>query len=213
MAAWYPRELGSVFVISNAAGYPSGAAAIKAMHASGRIDGRSASRLLCFCFNGGPAFFAGAAGTAVFGSARTGITVWLSVFAANILTAAFVCRVFPIEAKSAADSPSGQDSLLTESVNAAGRALFNICGTILLFSTFLTLVRLGCARAGSDSGIVRTLSCFLEISEIAEMKGSPARLMPLICAAGAFGGVCVLLQVKAIVGSSFSLLPFLAART
>jgi hypothetical protein len=207
-----PKELGSVFLISNVAGYPAGAAAIKSMRASGRLDEKSASRLLCFCFNGGPAFFAGAVGTAVFGSAKAGLAVWLAVLAANILTATFICRLFPVKVTGADDAPAPQEDLLTGSVTAAGKALFNICGTIMLFSTFLTLMKLGCAKLGVSGSVVGTLSAFMEISEAAEMTGSPAQLLPVICAAGAFGGVCVLLQVKAIVGSSFPLLPFAAAR-
>lgn len=209
-----PDDLGAVFLISNAAGYPTGAAAITALHASGRLGGADASRLLCFCCNGGPAFFAGAVGAAVFGSARTGLVVWLTVLAANILTGAVLCRIFPIKLKAPAaessDVPAG--SLLTEGVAAAGRSMAGICGMILLFSTFLTLAREYLSRLGLGEGVERALAAFLEVSELSALRGSFVRLFPVVCAAGAFGGVCVILQISAIVGGRFSLLPFVCAR-
>lgn len=207
-----PDDLGAVFLLSNAAGYPTGAAAITALTASGRLDGVSASRLMCFCCNGGPAFFAGAVGTAVFGSARAGLAVWLTVLAANIFTGAVLCRIFPIKLKAPAAETASAGDLLTEGVSAAVRAMAGICGMILFFSTILTLARGYLSRLGLGEGAARVLAAFLEVSELSALKGSTGRLFPLVCAAGAFGGACVILQIKSVVGGRFPLLPFVGAR-
>ncbi|MCR5121372.1 MAG: hypothetical protein K6B74_03015, partial [Ruminococcus sp.] len=101
-------------------------------------------------------------------------------------------------------SPDG--NLLTESVSAAGRALFKVCGMIMLFSTFLTLINHYLGRFGLKTSV---FAPFLEISELGE---SASAGLPAVCAAGALGGACVLLQIKAIVGSAFPLLPFVVTR-
>ena len=51
-------------------GYPLGAAYIAGLRESGAVGGEEAGHLLAFCNNSGPAFFLGALGTGVFGSAR-----------------------------------------------------------------------------------------------------------------------------------------------
>ena len=210
-----PRELGATFFIANIAGYPTGAAAVTALYDEGTLDRRSASRLLCTCYNGGPAFFAGVVGTAVFGSERTGLLVYLSIIAANILCAAVMYRVFPVKAPNPVRRKNVRCDLLTESTASAGSALFKACGMMLLFGAFLPVAReCGLERLlgglGENGAVVA--ESFLEISRLSDIVGRPYRLLPLISAAGAFGGVCVMLQVKAIVGGRFSLLPFAAAR-
>jgi spore maturation protein SpmB len=196
-----PEELCPVLVLSNVAGYPAGASVIRTMCESGRLDSGDASRLMCFCFNAGPAFLVGVLGQ------RRGLAVWLIIFAVNILAAAVICRVRPLKASAKAEnvcSPGGD--LLTGSVSAAGRALFKVCGMIMLFSTFLTLINCCLGRFGLKIGV------FAPILEISELGESASAGLWSVCAAGAFGGVCVLLQIKAIIGSAFSLMPFFAAR-
>ena len=196
-----PEEQGAVFLLANAAGYPAGAALIASMRGRG-LDRRSAEGLMCFCCNGGFAFFAG-----VTGSARGGLMVWLIVLAANLLTAAVVCRLRPIAPPPPGEGSCGLSRLLPDSVAAAGRALFRACTMILFFAAALSLMRLGCERAG----VGRLLDVAAPFAEVTELSGSGAAF-PLVCAAGAFGGACVHLQIKAIAGESFSVLPFLAAR-
>ena len=214
-----PARFGAVFLISNFAGYPTGAAAVAALYDKGALDRKSAARLLCACCNGGPAFFTGVIGVAVFGSKRTGLLIYLSVIAANLIFAAVMYRLFPVTVHEPPHAdPSergGRGALLTESVTAAGEALLKACGMMLLFAALLSAGK-GCLPARfpdimSGNGTVVTES-YLEISRLADISGRPYRLLPVICGAAAFGGVCVILQIAAIVGGRFSVKPFIAAR-
>ncbi|MFA9382095.1 MAG: hypothetical protein ACERKO_13650, partial [Acetanaerobacterium sp.] len=51
-----PAFTGSVFLLSLVGGYPVGARMIAQLYREGRISGHTASRMLLFCVNAGPAF-------------------------------------------------------------------------------------------------------------------------------------------------------------
>lgn len=203
-----PLRCGAVFMISNTGGYPLGAAMISSMYDKGGIDRRSAARLLCVCYNGGPAFFSGAVGLAVFGSAAAGMAVYLSVLLSNCIFCAVFSRIFPVKIASDAGRVNFSGEMLTESVCAAGKSLAVICGMILLFSAVTPLA--GSFIPPCNTGAL--ISSLLEISNLSELTGTPYRLLPYVSAAGALGGLCVIMQVSTIVGRRFSLLPFAAAR-
>lgn len=203
-----PVNCGGVFVVSNIGGYPLGASMISSMYDSGGLDKRSASRLLCVCYNGGPAFFSGALGLAVYGSVRAGLVVYLSILLANAVFCAVFMRLFPVRLERSARRVSFGGEMLPESVSAAGKSLLMICGMILLFSALTPL-------AGAiipDGNIGSLVSSLLEISNLSSLTGSPYRLLPYTAAAGALGGACVMMQVCTLVGRRFSCLPFAAAR-
>lgn len=207
-----PVSCGAVFAISNVGGYPLGAAMISSMYDRGELDKRSASRLICCCYNGGPAFFSGAVGLAVFGSVRAGMLVYLSIAAANCLFCAVFSRIFPVKLDRSQQGVHFSTGMLSDSVSAAGKSLTLICGMILAFSALTALLE---ALAGGlmPSGNYGVLAdSLLEISNLSELSGRPYRLLPYVAAAGALGGACVLMQVYTLIGGRFPLLPFAAAR-
>ena len=208
-----PYELTFVFLMSNLAGYPIGASMLSELADSGSIDKKSASRLLCSCFNGGPAFFCSVVGAAVFGSVRTGIIVYLSIFAANFLLAAVLNRVFPIKYSGKEKKFCFRSEMLFDSVAEAGESLFKICGMILIFQTFLTLLRNMLLDNFFASQNIKALTfSFAEITNLSELQGQPFRFLPIVTAAGAFGGICIIMQIKSVVRNRFFWLPFICAR-
>lgn len=211
--AGLPKEYGALFLISNIAGYPVGASMICRMYDRKTLDKRDAERLLCTCYGAGPAFFCSAVGVTVFGSQRTGMLIFLSCAAANIIVSAVVFRIFPIRRTEQTVNRTFSAEMLPESVSAAGRGLFGICSMILFFQMIMTLVSPLTEHIPVTDNTRRTMLAFIEISSLTSLTGTPYRMLPLIAAAGAFGGVCVLMQVYVIVGGRFSLKPFLTART
>ncbi len=207
-----PADAGAVFVISNCAGYPVGASMICGMLDSGALDRMSASRLMCTCFGAGPAFFSSAVGIAVFGSARVGMMLFVSVVCANVMVSAVLFRVFPVSVGRTESEQRFSAEMLPVSVTSAGRGLFGICSMILFFQAVMTLISPLTALLPVRESTRQSLMSFLEISALSSVKGTPFRLLPLMAAAGAFGGVCVMMQVFVIVGGRFSLKPFAAAR-
>ncbi len=207
-----PKSAGAVFLISNTAGFPVGASMISAMFDNGNIDKKSASRLICTCYGGGPAFFCSAVGLAVFGSAKIGMMIFLSGILANMILSVVVFRLFPVELKDSRTKQHFSADMLPDSVSSAGRSLFRICGMILFFQAVMSLLSPIFARLALTDSTRQAVMAFMEISALSGVEGTPYRLLPLMAAAGAFGGVCVVMQTAVIVGGRFSLRPFLAAR-
>ena len=66
-------------------GYPVGARTAAELVRRGELSPAEGARLLTFCNNAGPAFAIGVAGVSVFGSARTGVWLYLLHCAAALL--------------------------------------------------------------------------------------------------------------------------------
>lgn len=61
-----PPEAGSALLMSMTGGYPVGARTIAQLLEQGRIQPRTARRMLCFCINAGPAFVVSTVGAALY---------------------------------------------------------------------------------------------------------------------------------------------------
>lgn len=206
-----PQELFSIFLISNIAGYPIGARLLSELIDEGRINRSSAQFMLCCCFGAGPSFLSSVIGLSLYGSVRIGLIVFLSCFLSNLIIAFVVCRLFRPEVSKDRVKISFKPEYLTDCVISAGRSLFLVCAMIIFFSAFTCVLRqTGFFELfGSKRDIIASL---FEITDITILKRPPLYLLPYICAICSFGGICVLLQVYAMVGQRFSFLPFLLSR-
>lgn len=209
-----PVPLIFVFLMGNFAGYPVGASIITRLFDEGAIDKKSGERLLCTCYNGGPAFFCGIVGICVFSSADAGLLIYFSIVLGNFAAATVLNRLFPIKYNSDRDNGVRFDAdMLPDSAAAAGVSLFKICSMIMLFQTVLTLIgETGLSGFFSSQPYGTLTSSVLEITNITNLSGTPFWLMPLVAAAGSFGGLCVIIQVRAALGGKLSMIPFLFAR-
>ncbi len=207
-----PKELFFVFFTANTAGYPLGASMIKTLVDNGRLDKKSAARLLCCCFNGGPAFFCSAVGLTVFSSQRAGMLIYCSILISNIILAALLNRLFPIKYSASEQKAHFDAQMLDESVSAAGESMLKICAMIMLFGTFIPYADRITAMLGIKGNAACLISSVIEISNLSRLEGYPFRLLPAVSAAGSFGGICILMQLVSIIRSGFSMKPFMAAR-
>lgn len=208
-----PEQLIFVFVISNLAGYPIGASLIANLYDNKLISKESASRMLSYSYNGGPAFFCGAVGLAIFNSAKIGVMIFISIIIGNILFAFFYNRIFYIRGIEISNKINLNSSMLSESIEAAGRNLFKICLMILFFQSVVTIITEINAFGLVVQSEIRTLMfSVLEISNITSLEGLPYNLLPLITACCSFGGICIILQVYTIIKNRFSILPLIINR-
>ena len=85
-----PESYFALFLLSQFAGYPVGASMLCTLTKQGVLSKEDASRLLCVCYGGGPAFLLGLLGTV---SCRR--TCFLLIFSANLFSqsprSAFCC--------------------------------------------------------------------------------------------------------------------------
>ena len=76
----------SALILGLLGGYPVGARTVAELYGRGEIAREEAEQLLAFCNNSGPGFFLGVCGTAVFGSARAGMYLYLIHVGAALVT-------------------------------------------------------------------------------------------------------------------------------
>lgn len=138
-----PGSVAAALLLGLTGGYPLGAASLAALAEHGEINREDGSRLLPLCNNTGPAFIIGAAGSSIFGSAKTGLLLYFS----HILAAIAVGAIFSVGHRAAASvcTPVPICTLhfskaLIGAVRRALAALGNICAFVLLFSTLRALL-------------------------------------------------------------------------
>ena len=130
-----PSEAGSALLMSFIGGYPVGAKTIAALLAQGRIDERTARKMLCFCINAGPAFVIGTVGTALYSSVRVGAFLLAAHLLASVLVGFFLSTGMEEAQLDPARSlrlPLG--TALVRSVTGAAQSMLNICAFVVTFS-------------------------------------------------------------------------------
>lgn len=199
----------TAFIFGNIGGYPIGAKLLSEMSADGRITKRDAESAITFCYASGPAFAAGVAGAAIFGDIRYGLAALL----ANILANLTLYIIFLIKNKNSSSATTLQPTgfttkLMIDSVSSATSAMTGICSMIVFFSALKAIVE-------SFLPVIAHLKYFssiLEISNIASLDSQKNVTLPAVAMLLGFGGLCVQIQVIAIVNGAFSLKKFYLSR-
>ena len=209
-----PNELFFVFILGNIFGYPVGAKLLSQLVKEQKINNKTAEIMNCFCFGGGPAFFCGAVGLAIFDNSKIGMIILASSLISNTIIAIILCRVYKIHCESDSKSPHFNSDIIIDSVLTAGKAILVICITIVFCSALVEIFDTYnfFEKTSIDDNLTIVFKSFLEISVLSELNNRPYSLLPLISAVCSFGGICVLAQVKAIVGKPYSLSRFYIAR-
>ena len=212
-----PNQLFFLFLMGNISGYPIGAKLICQLLEEQKISKKSAAILICSCYGGGPAFFTGAIGMTLFGATDIGIIIFISVISANIITAMVLNRIYKINYKSEEKNISLNADNIINSIISTGKSMFIICVTIIFFAVVLAVIESkGLFEFLSSIGLTDNqcilIKSILEISNLSEIKNAGMNILPQITAVCSFGGICVLIQLKAIVGKAYSLKYFFISR-
>lgn len=182
-------KMGTLFLMSVTGGFPVGGKLISDMYGRGEVDDRSASILLSFCMNGGPAFIITAVGTGLMKSTEAGkILFSASVVSALIIGIAATRLLKPQINESLSVEKLSVTEGLISSVCGAGSSLFGICCFTVIFSTVSECI----ASLLPENGAAIVCS-LLEVT-----NGSIAASKHGIAAVGAalgWGGIAVHFQV------------------
>lgn len=212
-----PNQLFFVFLMGNISGFPIGAKLIRQLLEENKINKKTAEILICSCYGGGPAFFIGAIGMTLYGTTNVGIIIFISIVSANILTAMILNRSFKISFKTETKNITLNSDNIVNSIISAGKSMFIICVTIIFFAVVVAILESnGLFQFFSNIGFSESqctlIKSILEISNLSELKNAGFNLLPQITAICSFGGICVLMQIKAIVGKAYSLKNFFISR-
>lgn len=207
-----PRVDGNIitaFIFGNVGGYPIGAKLLAEMVDDGRLSACEAASALPFCYGCGPAFSAGIVGAAVFGDARFGIAAMCADFCAN----AMMFLWYIVTHKNRKNSVCGKfegfsTKLMIDSVNSAVSAMTGVCSMIVFFAALRAVLESVVPRIFE----VNIVPSILEISNMSALSVHDGITLPIASMLLGFGGLCVVMQVAAIVGGRFSLKMFILSR-
>ena len=153
-------------------GYPAGAAAVAELVKSGAISRSEAAKMLPWCNNTGPAFLIGAAGTAVFGSARIGIGLYLCHALASLSLALLWGRSETAAAPPSASFGGDFAVLFPACIRSAAASALSICAFVVFFSVLTALL--------SAVGLFSALSAAIALRFGTELQFSRALLTGLM---------------------------------
>lgn len=205
-----PAEGLTAVIIGLFGGYLSGAKAAQSLYSSGRITQGQARRAAMFCISPGVGFSVTALGNAMLGSREAGKIVLFSVSLSAVILGAAGGFISDKSEKSAPVLKENQSlsKAVVTGVSSSAAAMLTACAFIALFSGISAVID---KRVISESAKVIT-ACLLEITGGCAAAAGKASL-PVICAACAFGGICVHLQIFAVTEEiGIKIIPFYAIR-
>lgn len=196
------KQFCSLFLVGIIGGYHSAAKSISLLCKKGAISPQSASTLLCFCTNAGPAFLISAVGAGMFLSTSVGVILYISSVLSSFSLMAFYTP--KIKAQSETYKLKKHDNLsvcFVRSVKESCTTMSVMCAFIILFSVFITLLP---NFHASLFGLRNIIFGFLEVTSGCSAASGEISLVAILSSAAicGWGGLCVIFQIYAICGEA-----------
>ena len=200
-----PKQYSYIILLSFIGGYPVGASLVNDLCKQKAIDKKTATRLICFCVNAGPAMIVFTVGKCIYNSIVLGFILW----GCHILATMIIGAVLGFFSKGTikndyvlCKSIGCVDSLVLAIENAS-KSLIIICSFVVFFSCVINL----CYTK------IGTISLLLEVTtackEIMENKLSIYFTAFIL----GFSGLSVIFQVYSISGKSVNFIALIISRT
>ena len=190
-----PGAAGSALLLGLVGGYPIGTRTAAELHGKGLLTTDEAERLLGFCNNSNPVFLISVLGAGVFGSARTGVYLWLVHILSALLTGFFFRgRGTPrrqIPRLSPGQAPSFPAAFV-EGIRRACTNMVSVCGFVVFFYVLANPL----ARIGGPLGT--GLVGFLELFSLTPLLTADRLGFILASACAGWGGLSILCQTAAV---------------
>ncbi len=190
-----PRGSGPLFLSGLLGGYPVGAQGIELALQRGQLSPAAAERMIVFCNNAGPAFLFGMA-------ASLFPRLWMAwaLWGVQILSAVLTGMLLPGGTSEAMETKAKQPATLPGAVQASLRAMATVCAWVVLFRILLAFLErwfLWILPVPAAVGISGILELANGCCELASLEGTGQRFT--LCAGFlAFGGICVMLQIRSV---------------
>ncbi len=213
-----------IFVLSMFAGYPVGAGMISEEFERKNITKKQAELYISVCFGAGTSFIFGCVSDILFNGSSAGIIIFISTVSVNLLVLAVILIAEKKEKRTVSKQNIYFNSeMLVNSVISGGRNIFKICMMIMFFSVFTCILsgsgitefisEIISRISGTDFITVKNMTeSLLEVTNLGTLERNNYTLLPFVCSAVSFGGVCVILQIKTVINKSLSIAPFILIR-
>lgn len=185
-----PQNAGQIIFMSLIGGYPVGAKLTADALERGDITENESKRLCIFCMNAGPAFTVTALGINIYGNARAGVVIYISLCLSSVIIGVLtrflsdkksITKTNKIKQNACADD-------ITFSVWNGFEATLRICAWVILFSAFLPCITAKFGKAGIFADAIAEVTA----GSVTVSKICP---IPVVTALCGFGGFCVHCQV------------------
>ena len=188
------------FVMGLLCGYPTGAKVISDMYKSGTLSKKESERLLAFCNNSGPLFIIGTVGSFMLGKKKIGIVLYI-IHALSALITGVVISLFQKKPPSKTSNKIVAVNLLkaiTKSIEDAVKSIILVCGYVVFFGSVISVL-----ESFIDNPFLLSLAEVTTGAKMITSSGMNEKMMlSLLSASMAFGGLCVLLQVKSVIADT-----------
>lgn len=204
-----PSKYFSIVILSLIGGYPVGAKLLSDAVKRHQLDIQTANRMLCYCVNCGPAFLISAIGVQLLKNINIGIMLYLSQifasFSIGIILGAISKKNNTIPLKTGDNTPIKSQSMsvaLVNAVNDTVRSMAVICGFVVTFSALFPIITMIFQHCDNNTKVI--LQGILEVvsgsnSSLLLESNHPILLLTFFTA---FGGICVHLQICAMLKDS-----------
>ncbi len=208
----FDEKLISIFLLSLIGGYPVGIKLIRKEISENKNFHEIAAQYVPFCYCISPTFATTMLGIGLYHSIEAGLIIYFSNILSCFIIAIISCRIYRLNIslnKNLVSSPEKQSGLIN-AINESSISLFKMCTVIVFFNTVIAVLECFLTSIGGKLPIF--LKPLLEISNILSLTSLPLSSLPLISSLASFGGICVILQCKALAGNDFSFKYFYISR-
>ena len=195
----------SALILGLLGGYPVGARTVAELYGRGEIAREEAEHLLAFCNNSGPGFFLGVCGTAVFGSARAGMYLYLIHVGAALVTGVLLRRDLGLPRRKAVSrqrAPFDLAAALPAAVQGSFAAVGSVSAFVIFFMVLLRLLSLVPALAALPPLPRAALFGFVEMTNGVNALSATRAGFVLCAAIMNWGGLSVQAQTRALLAGS-----------
>lgn len=193
------EKIFSIFIMSNLAGYPTGAKLLSSLAKRNIIDNDDVKKAAPVMFSAGPAFI-----LSVSHNKTEGIIIFISVFLTNLIMLFIYGRKSSLKLyDNEITSVSVTSENFVKSIVSAFGSMINIAAMISFFAVFTGILQ--------ENGLY-FLSPVLEVSSITNVYLTDYIYTAVAAAYISFGGICVIFQAASELKSNFSALCFIGVR-
>lgn len=196
-------SLGPTLIFSLICGYPAGIHLISELVLKNRIDRKTATRMLYFCVNSGPAFLIGGISIPIFNNIIPGIIL----FTSQIISFFIIGTLCSIGTKTKTKtvnlikSEPQKINAFISSVKNAIHSMIIICSFTLFFSGIIgTIIELNIFNVKTNRYFVSLFTGLIEVTNgiICCKQINGLAMFFILSVITSFGGICVHFQIKSI---------------
>lgn len=206
-------ELFSIFLLSLLGGYPIGAKIIAEKIRNGTLSTESGQRMLDYCIHCSPAFLISGVSAILWNQLSLGVMLCIAQTLSGILMGFLLSRRKPVifSRTQQKQTYSPAPVLFVNSVNRSARSMGIVCSFVVLFCGIFSLTDL-LPLSQQNLNLIKGL---LEVTSGCQMIQTESAMASILLVSlyTSFGGVCVWLQIMALLnGTGVRMFPFICKR-